>query len=501
MNIKPNRADIKQKIAKDYRLLPFGVELSSDTLTPISAFINLKRGVEQAFLLESADGGESVGRYTFIGIDPLARLESEGDELKLRDFRDGSELRKPCSFKNIELLLESYSSPTIDGFPPFTGGAVGFVSYDSVRFLEEIPMPNKGTDAKDVNLLLFQNVIAFDRLKHRVFIITHLENSQDIEVLYADAEKKLKEIQNKLFADQQVPLLEIPSAETLDLDSIPLEAELGREKFCDAVRKVKQHIKAGDIFQCVLSDRFSFDLDVDPIIIYRILRMINPSPYLFYLDLGDGEVLLGSSPEMLLKSDGKTIGTCPIAGTRPRGKDHAEDLKFEKNLLASVKETAEHLMLVDLGRNDIGRMARPGTVEVTEFMKVERFSHVMHLVSLVEGKLKKGASSWDALGSCFPAGTLSGAPKIRAMEIISELEGGRRGPYGGAVVAHDFSGNLNSCITIRSLYVNNGKAYIQAGAGVVADSRPEKEYDEVLNKAKAVQAAVAHGIRIGKEQA
>jgi anthranilate synthase component 1 len=258
----------------------------------------------------------------------------------------------------------------------------------------------------------------------------------------------------------------------------------------EAVKRIKSHIRAGDIFQCVMSEQFRFELEEDPFEVYRVLRMINPSPYLFFLDFG-GEVLLGSSPEMLVRVMNGTVETCPIAGTRPRGKDEAHDKKYERELLSSVKEKAEHLMLVDLGRNDIGRVSRPGTVKVTDFMKVERYSHVMHIVSLVEGKLKRNLSAWEAFCACFPAGTLTGAPKIRAMQILSELEGPRRGTYGGAVLAHDFLGNINSCITIRSLWAKGKNAVIQSGAGVVADSSPTKEYDEVLNKAKAIRSAVA----------
>jgi anthranilate synthase component 1 len=367
------------------------------------------------------------------------------------------------------------------------------VSYDAVRYLEKIPLPDSEEPFADFRFMFFKNILAFDHLKNRLYIITHIPvtESDAIEASYEKARLQIHSIRTRL--------RESPGyAEVLDfsmddvMQASPEEAKslLGKEHYVEAARQIKQHIRQGDIFQCVLSDRFELPVDVDPFLIYRVLRMINPSPYLFYLSLGD-ETLLGSSPEMLMRSIHQTIQTCPIAGTRPRGVDAKTDEKLEQDLRSSVKEKAEHLMLVDLGRNDIGRVSRPGSVVVKEFMKVERYSHVMHLVSLVEGKLKPKYSAWEAFGACFPAGTLSGAPKIRAMEIIAKLESNRRGPYGGAVVFHDFSGNLNSCITIRSLFVKNGIGYIQAGAGIVADSNPEKEYQEVLNKAKAMRTAVA----------
>ena len=492
MNIYPSLEQLRLMAQRDHRLIPFGIEVPADMLTPVSAFLRLRNsGSKQAFLLESADGGESVGRYTYLGIDPFASLRSRSGKLVFSLFEKSRIIENKASFKAVESILDSFKSPAIEGFPPLTGGAVGYVSYDSVRFLEDLEMPEKGIDSDDIHLMLFKNIVAFDRLKHRVYIITHLENSGAFEDRYEEARQELDSIWHRLLDSSQDEKLTISMHSLKDVEPVEAKAEMGREAFCEGVKKVKSHIRAGDIFQCVISDRFSFPYKDDPFLIYRILRMINPSPYLFYLALDDDEYLLGSSPEMLVRSEGKKIETCPIAGTRPRGKDRKEDIKMERDLLASVKEKAEHLMLVDLGRNDIGRVSKAGSVSVTDFMKVERYSHVMHLVSLVEGRLKANTSPWDALGSCFPAGTLSGAPKIRAMEIISEVEGSQRGPYGGAVVAHDFAGDLNTCITIRSLYIKNGKAYIQSGAGVVADSQPNREYDEVLNKAKAIRSAVA----------
>lgn len=479
---------------RDYRMIPLGIEMPADTLTPVSAFLRLRHsGSKQAFLLESADGGEEVGRYSFLGIDPFASLRSRSDQLVFSHYNSSQVIQDRASFQSVEKLIKEYQSMHLEGFPPFTGGAVGYVAYDAIQQLEDIPMPDKGLDSDDIYLMLFKHIIAFDQLKHRLYIVTHIETDDDADLdpLYRDAEAKIQDIRKRLFESTDKEVLDLSLSEVASVEPVEAEATLGKEAFCAGVKTIKKHIRAGDIFQCVLSDRFHFPFEGDPFLVYRILRMINPSPYLFYLALEDDEYLLGSSPEMLVRSYDGRLETCPIAGTRPRGKDHKEDKKLESDLLASVKEKAEHLMLVDLGRNDIGRVSKPGTVRVSEFMKVERYSHVMHLVSLVEGKLKRSLTPWQALGACFPAGTLSGAPKIRAMEIISDLEPERRGPYGGAVVCYDFTGNLNSCITIRSLYIKGGKAYVQAGAGVVADSRPEKEWEEVLNKAKAVRSAVA----------
>ncbi|MFW7380411.1 MAG: anthranilate synthase component I [Oligoflexus sp.] len=494
MSIYPSLQEVESLARQGYTLIPIGIEMPADTLTPVSAFLRMRAsGSTQAFLLESADGGEEVGRYSFLGIDPFADLKSLADELIYQNHETQSEERDVTSYDKIGEKLTQFRSPSLPQFPPFVGGAVGYVSYDAVRYLENIPLPKDQLGAADMRFMYFKHMIAFDRLKHRLYIVTHIavSDSADIAALYEHACQTVQQIRNRLMQGiGQEEFLDFSMSDVLTADPVAAEAELGEERYCEAVKKIKQYIRQGDIFQCVLSDRFSFPMTVDPFLVYRVLRMINPSPYLYYLSTGD-EVLLGSSPEMLVRCVDRTLQTCPIAGTRPRGQDVKADRKLESDLLASVKEKAEHLMLVDLGRNDLGRVSRPGTVTVKDFMKVERYSHVMHLVSLVEGQLKSKYTPWEALGACFPAGTLSGAPKIRAMEIISELEQSRRGPYGGAIVCQDFSGNLNSCITIRSLYVKDGRGYAQAGAGVVADSSPHREYQEVLNKAKAIRSAVA----------
>lgn len=493
MSIYPRLQEVESLAQKGYTLIPIGIEMPADTLTPVSAFLRLRAtGSSQSFLLESADGGEEVGRYSFLGIDPFADLKSLANELTYQNHELGSIDRKKPSYEAVGQLLSQYRAPSLSHFPPFVGGAVGYVSYDAVRFLENIPLPELGLGSPDFRFMFFKNVIAFDRLKHRLYIVTHLTvPTDDLESAYQKSCIEIQKIRARLMRSTgKEEFLDFSLSDVLTAEPVEAKARMGQEAFCQAVKTIKQHIRRGDIFQCVLSDRFEFPLDIDPFLVYRVLRMINPSPYLYYLATGE-ECLLGSSPEMLVRCVDRTVETCPIAGTRPRGADPKTDRKFENDLLASVKEKAEHLMLVDLGRNDLGRVSRPGTVQVKDFMKVERYSHVMHLVSLVEGRLSKEYGPWQALGACFPAGTLSGAPKIRAMEIISKLEQSRRGPYGGAIVCQDFSGNLNSCITIRSLYVKDAKGYVQAGAGVVADSNPKREYEEVLNKAKAIRSAVA----------
>ena len=502
MKLVPSLEQLMLQKGQGFSYLPIGVEIPSDTLTPVSAFLRLRQsGCERAFLLESADGGEAVGRYSFLGIDPFAKLVSENSKLTFVDRRSNTTKTSELTFENIEAFISRYSSPKIEGYPPFIGGAVGHIGYDAVRFIESLPSLPNDLGTADIHLSFYSDVIAFDRLKHRLYLITHIDSANLSEQARADAEKKLQDLKARLFQRADDELLPVSPSDFSEASPVAAESRMGREKFCAAVAEVKEHIREGDIFQAVLSDRFHFPYESDPFYCYRILRMINPSPYLFYL-LDDDQVLLGASPEMLIRTSDGYIETCPIAGTKPRGHDKESDLLYEQEMLASEKERAEHLMLVDLGRNDIGRVSQPTTVEVKQFMKVERYSHVMHLVSLVGGRLSEDVSPMGALASCFPAGTLSGAPKIRAMEIIAEKEQTARGPYGGAIVCHDFSGALNSCITIRTMLVKDGVAYVQAGAGIVADSDPDKEYDEVLNKSKAIRTAAAIAAQLtGKQNA
>ncbi len=493
MNIYPTLKEIRGLAQRGFPLIPVGIEIPADTLTPVNAFLRLRAsGSTQTFLLESADGGEEVGRYSYLGIDPFASLMSKAGQLTFHNFLTDQKETQDTSFEAVGKYLERYKTPKLEAFPPFVGGAIGYFGYDCVRYLERMPETEPSDAPYELNFKFFGTTLAFDRLRHRLYIVTLIPgNEQDCERNLQAAEQRLISVKQRLLtAAGPDELLDLSFGDLQKMEPVPAEAMLGQERYIEAVGKIKEHIRRGDIFQCVLSDRFRFPVKADSFTIYRILRMINPSPYLYYLGFGD-EVLLGSSPEMLMRAQGEMVETCPIAGTRPRGRDADEDRKMERDLLASVKERAEHLMLVDLGRNDIGRVSKPGSVQVKSFMHVERYSHVMHIVSLVAGQLRSGISSWEAFGSCFPAGTLTGAPKIRAMEIIAGLEKKARGPYGGAIVCKDFAGDLNSCITIRSLFLRDGYGYAQAGAGVVADSKPIKEYEEVLNKAKAVRTAVA----------
>lgn len=495
MDFIPSIQEVERFAKAGYSIIPVGVEFPWDTVTTVEAFRRLRHGAHHSFLLESAAGGETVGRYSFMGANPFATLVCQDGELIYEGDDESVRERPEDPMRRVGEWLNRLRSPDIERLPPFQGGAVGYVGYDSVRFLERVSVPAEKTNCADLHLMFFRNVVAVDRLKHRLYIMSHIRpDRESIADGMKRARQEIEEMRQRLFSRQ---VLNDPLDPRLlqGTPELEVDAWLGEEKYCAGVKEIKQHIKKGDIFQGVLSDSFKFKLKVDPYQVYRALRMINPSPYLFFLSLGE-ETLLGASPEMLVRAEKGMVATCPIAGTRPRGADEKEDEQLAKNLMASVKERAEHLMLVDLGRNDIGRVSQLGTVRVKDFMHIQKFSHVMHLVSEVEGKLRKDLSAWDAFCSCFPAGTLTGAPKIRAMEIISNQEKRRRGFYGGAVIYHDFSGNLNSCITIRSLHVRNGEAQIQAGAGVVADSNPKREYEEVLNKSKAVMKAVAAAMAV-----
>lgn len=482
-----------RKRSRNANVVPVVTEFPADLLTPVSAYLRCSRSGKPSFLFESVEGGEHLARYSFLGTDPWAALKIETGQLYLERF--GAKSRREVLPGNPLLAIGDYlkrfKGARWEGLPPFTGGAVGYLGYDCVRYLENIPLPDKGSAAYDASLMLFRGVIAFDHVRRSIVLVHNiLLDEESLEAGYKRARSQLKKMQDMLsrpspheramvFADESLRIPELKSA-------------LGPQTFAKALGKVKNHIRQGDIFQCVLSDEFSFPLKDDPFSIYRALRCTSPAPYLFHLAMGT-ETLLGASPEMLTRVTDGWVESCPIAGTRPRGKNETEDKQYEKQLLDSVKEKAEHLMLVDLGRNDLGRVCKPGTVSVPEFMQVRRFSNVMHLVSLVRGRLDPKFTPWQALCACFPAGTLSGAPKIRAMKIISQLEASRRGPYGGAVVYADFSGRLDSCITIRSLFVRKGTARIRAGAGIVVDSTAPREYEEILNKTKAIQKAVKLG--------
>lgn len=501
--------DLNEHLCKSRQkgnVVPVALAFQADTLTPVSAFLRLNSsGKARAFFLESVEGGDQIARYSFMGIDPVLSLKIKDSKLKIERYHDfGSPLdavfkRDSASLSNpldqLKAYLKSYKTVGTDGdFPPFTGGVVGMVGYDCVRFLEDLPEPRTQSPSEILNLLLFKDVVAFDRVKDRVIVMSNIFFEDDItQSAFDSAKARATGIAERLFSvspQEGTPFAISDQTSASQFQRLPGEkAALGKAAYVDSVQQLKKHIRTGDIFQCVLSDQFQAPFTKNPFEVYRALRSFNPSPYMFYLATGD-RVVLGASPEMLVKVHGRTIQTCPIAGTRSRGHTPEEDKKLERDLCASTKEKAEHLMLVDLSRNDIGRVAEPGTVRVDEFMQVHRFSNVMHLVSTVEGKLKKSLSPWDAFFACFPAGTLSGAPKIRAMELIYEHEHTPRGTYGGAIVYSDFSGNFDSCITIRSATFKDDEVTFQAGAGIVADSRPEKEYEEVLHKSNSMRLSM-----------
>jgi anthranilate synthase component 1 len=460
----------------------------ADLLTPVSASLAIFRGEENAFLLESVERGEQIGRYTFLGARPYMQLRSRGSEItierrKKRERRDGN------VFDIAKELLQQHQLAHVPGLPPFTAGAVGFCSYDIVRQLEKI-----GEHAKDdlhlpdCVLMFFDRLLAFDHLRHQIHIMAAADVSRENpRKAYDRALADIDALEKKLAASVRSSGWKNGAGSSSG--KLKIGSVTPQKKFERSVEAAKEYIAAGDIFQVVLSQRLDFKPGVPPFDIYRALRAVNPSPYMYFLKMGDTHIL-GSSPEMLVRVTGSKLEYRPIAGTHPRGKDEAEDRQLEEKMLGDEKERAEHVMLVDLGRNDLGRVSEYGSVKVKDLMYVERYSHVMHIVSALEGTLRPEFHALDAFTACFPAGTLSGAPKVRAMQIIEELEPTRRGVYGGSVLYADFAGNLDSCIAIRTMLMHGKKAYLQAGAGIVADSYPATEYQESMNKAQAVLRAV-----------
>jgi len=466
-------------------LIPVYKEILADLETPVSA---MKKMFESdfAFLLDSVEGGEKIGRYSFIGADPSILFKSKNREVDLIYMNNEETFEAVSSPLDVLRDVMSRYKPVPDpSLPPFIGGAVGYVSYDEIRNLED-RIPDKNAD--DLNLpdtffMITDNLIIFDHVRHRILLVNNAHVRSDPESAYMESTRQIELLHERL----RHPLLgsEPQSSEA----PLQIESSVTEEEFKRIVEKAKEYIYAGDVFQVVLSQRLKTSFQCDPFDIYRALRAINPSPYMFYLRFG-GLQLIGSSPEILVRVTGDKIQIRPIAGTRKRGMTEEEDKALERELLADPKELAEHIMLVDLGRNDCGRVAQYGTVRVDDLMSVERYSHVMHIVSNVVGTLDPRHDAYDVLKASFPAGTVSGAPKVRAMEIIDELENVRRGPYAGAVGYFSFSGNLDSCITIRTIIVKGDVAYVQAGAGIVADSVPEREYQETLNKARGMLRAI-----------
>ena len=502
------RPDYKEfaRLSRGATLVPVAKSISADLLTPVSAFLAVADEEPDAFLLESVEGGEKIGRYTFLGVRPFLRLESRGSEIKIeRSHIKKVERRTGNVFDVIKELLQQHRPAAMEGLPPFTAGAVGYCAYDIVRRLENIgERAADDLDVPDCVLMFFDRVLAFDHLRHQIHIVASADVTREApRVAYERAVKDIARIEKKLAAGWKPAHWRKPAMQSkLATSKLKLKprARTAKPKFLESVRRAKEYIAAGDIFQVVLSQRWDFEPGVAPLDLYRALRTVNPSPYMYYLRFGGGKNsggkdseamhVLGSSPEMLVRVEGRKLEYRPIAGTHPRGRDEAEDTALEKKMLADEKERAEHVMLVDLGRNDLGRVSEYGSVKVRDLMYVERYSHVMHLVSALEGRLRPELNAMDAFAACFPAGTLSGAPKVRAMQIIEELEPTRRGVYGGSVLYADFAGNLDSCIAIRTLLMKGKKAYLQAGAGIVADSDPQREFEETENKARAVLRAV-----------
>lgn len=472
-------------LAEENQRVPIYKVIAADLLTPVSAYLKLRRLSPHSFLLESAQGGESVGRYSFLGASPCAVLRARDGTIELE--RQGERETVRTGF--IEAMREmarERRNRSVKGLPPFTSGAVGYIGYDAVRWFEEIPGRHGSSGDDLAAMMYFDEVLAFDHLRQQLWIVVNVRASElqsDFDGSVTKARSRIEELEELL----ESPLDAAPLS--LDETSVEVSERSPKEEYCRAVERAREYILAGDIFQVVLSQQMTARFENDPFQLYRALRVINPSPYMFHLALG-GMAICGASPEMLVKCSGSTIHYRPIAGTRPRGADEAADRALEAELRSDEKERAEHVMLVDLGRNDVGKVAAYGSVRVDEFMTVERYSHVMHLVSAISAKLRDGADCFDALAACFPAGTVSGAPKVRAMEIIDELEPCSRGVYSGTVLYTDDSGNLDSCIAIRTFFVKDGKAYVQAGAGIVADSVPEREYEECRNKARVLIRAL-----------
>lgn len=469
-------------------LIPLCRDVLADLQTPVSAYLRLAADSQRSFLFESVEGGEYVARYSFLGCDPYLMLRSRGKQMEIEE--NGSRRREEGDpLVRAEELARCYRPVAVSGLPRFTGGAVGYFGYDLIRLRERLPESvNDDLNLPDMWLAFYDTILAFDHLKHRIQIVSNIKvpregGEQALRCAYDETCKRIDGLEERLGRPLDVRPSPRPRTDVDPGSNYP------RPDFEQAVVRAKDYIAAGDIFQVVLSRRQECPLRVPPVAVYRALRTVNPSPYMFLWSM-DGVHLVGSSPEMLVRAEDRHIRMRPIAGTRPRGRDEAEDNRLEAELRADPKELAEHLMLLDLSRNDLGRVCEYGSVRVRRTMAVERYSHVMHLVSDVEGRLRPEVGALDAMMACFPAGTVSGAPKVRAMEIIEEFEPTRRGPYAGAVGYLDFSGNLDSCITIRTLVISNGKAYAQSGAGIVADSNPAREFDETVSKAQALLRAV-----------
>ncbi len=507
-----------KQLAKRYTAIPVYRVMMADTVTPVSLFLKVREQGHYPFLLESVEGGEQLARYSFIGRNPYQVLRFQGGRVTLETLRKNGHNRSRVDdyqenasgsmnipeeaaqgeqelddsyFDALRRLCHKYEEPEIPDLPRLTGGAVGFSAYDTIRQVEHLPdVPPDDLNLPEALWGFYDEVFAIDHVKHRVVLIhtVFTDTDQDHDMQFRNAMVCLDDM-------ERIMKQPVPDGDGYRRTSERLESNVTREEFHKNVDKAREYIHAGDIFQVVLSQRFESRFSGDRFMLYRALRMVNPSPYLFYLDFDDF-ALVGSSPEVLVQVQDGTVRLLPIAGTRPRGGTTEEDLALEKDLMSDPKELAEHIMLVDLGRNDLSRVCRPNSVKVTRDRVVDRYSHVMHIVSDVSGRLADGMTAVDALQNCFPAGTVSGAPKVRAMEIIDEMEVTKRGPYAGAVGYFDFSGNMDTCIAIRTMIVTGDTIYIQAGAGIVADSNPDLEYDETVNKARALVEALGIALQL-----
>ena len=509
-SVQPSRKEFLA-LAREHTLVPVCRTLTADLETPVSAFLRAAWAERECFLLESVENGEQVGRYTFIGINPSKRIVARGRQITITEGRKVTRMEGDA-FEVLRQALSGHKPARLAGLPPFTAGAVGFFAYDAVRLIEKLPETARDElHMPDACLLFFDEILAFDHVRKQIWLVVTADLTKEKPVkAYSRAVERLNRLEKRLA--QPLPKLAAPRTK----GKLQVKSRTPRKDYMAAVARIKEYIVAGDCFQTVLSQRFDVEPKADTFQVYRALRAVNPSPYLYFLrftpdgplgghgkSAGKGKKpaiqtveLAGSSPELLVRVHQDKVEYRPIAGTRPRGATEEEDRALEEEMIHDEKERAEHVMLVDLGRNDVGRVSRFGSVKVDKLMFVERYSHVMHIVSAIEGQLRPDLTAVDALRACFPAGTLSGAPKVRAMEIIEELEPVRRATYGGTVLYADYSGNLDSCIAIRSMLAGDGKGYVQAGGGIVADSVPELEYQETVNKARAVIRAIERARRL-----
>jgi anthranilate synthase component 1 len=486
LTLTPATYDDFLKLAAEGTVVPVSKRVMADLLTPVAAYLKIERLSPYSFLLESVEGGEKVARYSFLGFNPHTIVTARNGRVTIQS-PSGEEVSERPMLEVLRRLAGKHIPVRLPEMPPFVCGAVGYMSYDAVRWFEKIPDNNRDDlHLDDAVMMFFSRVLAFDHVRHQVHLIANVFTDGKTAGLESEYQQAIDDIET-MEARLEDPIEPLPRAARTGPAKV--RSNMTKAEYEQAVERAKEYIAAGDIFQVVLSQRFEVPLSAHPFEVYRALRVVNPSPYMFFLKIDDHSII-GASPEMLVRATGRRLEYRPIAGTRPRGSTETEDLLLGEEMRADEKEVAEHVMLVDLGRNDLGRVADYGSVEVTELMEIERYSHVMHLVSGIKARLKPGMDRFDALAACFPAGTVTGAPKVRAMEIIDELEPTRRGVYAGAVMYLDYSGNLDSCIAIRTIVVKDGCAYIQAGAGLVADSVPETEYVETVNKARAMLQAI-----------